>query len=167
MTRTTWFTALLLLGSGILLTQTLWLNPPARMAPLWVLLPTVTLLLLQLSRDVRPCLFSRLPVPHKPGALLGASLHLEAEPERGTGRATPEKRQRRELRMMVWIAFLAGAIYLVGLLLAVTMFLVPYLRAEAGVGWRRSLLITAATVGVIYLVFGVLAEVPFPEGIIF
>ncbi|HUP52284.1 MAG TPA: hypothetical protein VM198_07400 [Longimicrobiales bacterium] len=166
MTTRSWFTAGLLLLVGILLVQTLALTPASRLAPVWVLVPTAVLLLLQLLVDVSPRLGERLRILQ--GAMLvpaARSLSADTEP---THVSLPTRdRRNRELRVVVWIAWLITLMYLVGFLLATALFLLPYLRMESRIGWGRSAVLTAAAAGAIYVAFGVVARVTFPAGVLF
>ncbi len=165
MTQKTWFTAFLLVLTGLLLAESLVLSPLATRAPFWVLVPTLALLGLQLSLDLRPSLLHRRRILRD--SLLDVSAQPPSELVRRVWKAEPGERHQREIRLALWIALLVGGLYLVGLALSAAVFLLAYLRTEAGVGWRGSVLITAATLGVMYLAFGVLVPVPLPEPLLF
>jgi hypothetical protein len=159
-----WFSATLLLIVGIFLAESFALRPAARMAPLWALLPTLALLVLQVLVDASPRLRGRLSllqerviVPDTGGASVP-----EAGEEFG-----PRDRPSRELRLVFWLAWLMGLMYLVGLLPSTVLFLIPYLRSESGLGWGRSVVLTGVATAVIYVAFGLMARVPFPSGILF
>ncbi len=165
MTTKALFTAVLLLVASVLLGQTLLLRPAARLAPLWVLAPTVGLLLLQLLLDAAPGVARRLSALPR-DSLFGASKRIDAWRRGGSEGASPAERRRRERRMAVWVTVLVVLVYLVGFFAAVPIFLLPYLRLEAHVDWRGSLALTAVLVCVLYLVFYVMAPGSFPEGIV-
>ena len=44
---------------------------------------------------------------------------------------------------LAWFAFLIAASWLVGFILALTVFLIAFLRVRAGAGWPKVLLLTA------------------------
>ena len=161
-----WFSAALLFSVGVLLAQSFALSPASRMAPLWVLVPTIALLLVQLLLDAIPPLGRRLSLLQEgavaPGSE-GARAISEPAPDAGPSRDLGS----RELRLVLWLAWLMGLMYLVGFLLSTVLFLLPYLRVESGVGWGRSVVLTGVATAVVYLVFGVVARVPFPPGILF
>lgn len=161
-----WFTAVLLVLVGVLLAQSLALSSASRLAPLWALVPTAALLVVQLLVDLRPLLGERLRI------LQGAVL----VPGAGTSGASPDvasesvsdgSRRRRELRIVLWMGGLIVLMYLVGFLVSTVLFLLPYLRIESRIGWARAAVFTAVATGVIYFAFGVLARVPFPPGVLF
>ena len=167
MTSRRWFTGALVLVVGLLLVQSLALPPASRLAPLWVLVPTAVLLLVQLLLDVSPRVRERLhalqgPVVNAPGQRFPA-----AEAEGSPGAVHAGSRRTREIRVLFWMAWLIGLMYLVGFVLSTALFLLPYLRTESGLGWRRSVVLTAVATGVTYLVFGLVARVPFPPGVLF
>jgi hypothetical protein len=166
MTTRSWFTAGLLLLVGILLVQSQALTPASRLAPVWVLVPTAVLLLLQLLVDVRPRLGERLRILQ--GAMLVPAAHSLSAGAEPTHVSLPTRdRRSRELRVVVWIAWLIALMYLVGFLLATALFLLPYLRMESRIGWVRSAVLTAAAAGAIYVAFGVVARVTLPAGVLF
>ena len=49
---------------------------------------------------------------------------------------------RRGLRYLVWIVALYGGIWILGFLMAMTIFLGAFLRLEAGLRWRATVLLT-------------------------
>ena len=55
-------------------------------------------------------------------------------------------------------------VYALGFLAAVPLYLAPYLRFETHHTWRRTLVLTLLVTGFFYVAFGVLLDVPFPEG---
>jgi hypothetical protein len=134
----------MLILAGVLLAQTAFLAPLSRIAPLWVLLPTALLTGVQLARDAR----------------------IRSDSVR---RASPAavSRRRRQIRITLWIAAAAALVYLVGFMIAAGLFLLFYIGVESSLGWRRSLLVSAGTLGVLYLVFDLLAGMRFPVGVIF
>ena len=138
----TLFTLFLLFVAAVLLAQTRALAPLSRVAPLWVLVPTAALTVVQLFRDARN------------------ALRHETEPATAAIRL-------RQLRITLWIAAATALVYLLGLLIGSAVFLLLYIRAESSTGWRQSLLVTAATISAIYLVFVVLADMRFPAGALF
>jgi hypothetical protein len=164
MTTRGWFTGALLLLVVVFLSQSLALTPASRLAPLWVLLPTAVLLLVQLLVEVSPRLGERLLIPQ--GAVVVPGTR-SPDRESAHDSVPPGDRSSRELRVVFWIAWLIGLMYLVGFLLSTALFLLPYLRLESRIGWGRSAVLTAVATGVIYVVFGVVARVSFPAGVLF
>jgi hypothetical protein len=160
-----WFTALLLLLVGVLLAQSLALAPASRLAPLWVLVPTAVLLLVQILLDLSPRARDRLSFLQTTVVVPGVG-RPPTGPEVTLANLPAGDRRTRELRVILWITWLTGLVYLVGFLLSTALFLLPFLRLEARIGWLRSLVLAAVAIGVIYVVFGVVARVPFPAGIL-
>lgn len=140
----TWFTLFMLILAGVLLAQTALLAPLSRIAPLWVLVPTVLMTVFQLVRDAR----------------------IRSDSVR---RASPEAvaRRSRQIRITLWISVAAALVYAFGYMIAAGGFLLLYLRLESALGWWRSLGVSLGTVGVLYLVFVVLAGMSFPLGALF
>ena len=68
--------------------------------------------------------------------------------------------------MVLWGVFLLALVYGLGFLGAVPIYLAPYLRIEVRVSWKKALIVTVLTTGVLYLVFGLLLEAPLPKGLI-
>lgn len=137
------FTATLLAFTGTLIVSSLWLVPASRVAPLWVLVPTAALLLLRLALELRTVL-------HPPSP--------------ANGRTSPTHERRRLTSIVAWIAFLMVLVYLLGMFVAIALFLVPFLIREAGLRPRSAVLLAAVVLAVVGLAFGVLADIPFPEG---
>jgi hypothetical protein len=167
MTGRRWFTGALVLMVGLLLVQSLALAPASRLAPLWALVPTAVLLLVQLLLDVSPRASERLHALRGTGVKVPAQHVPVAETEAAPGTVHSGSRRTRELRVVIWMAWLIGLMYFVGFVLSTALFLLPYLRTESGLGWGRSVVLTAVATGVAYLVFGLVARVPFPWGVLF
>ncbi len=159
------FTGALLAISSVLMVQSLLLSPNARLAPLWVVCPTLILLCVQLARDLRRTRPRRAPILLD-FALRGRPDTSGAGPD-GSGTPSSGTQPRRELRLIGWLAWLCSAVYMVGFLPAAVLFLLPFLRWEAKVGWGASSILTAVTLGLLFVAFGMVAGIPFPEGMLF
>jgi hypothetical protein len=131
-----------------------------------VLLPTAVLLLVQLLVEVSPRLGERLLILQG-AVVVPGTRSPPTDRESAHHSVLPGDRSSRELRVVLWIAWLIGLMYLVGFLLSTALFLLPYLRLEPRIGWGRSAVLTAVATGVIYVVFGVVARVSFPAGVLF
>jgi hypothetical protein len=167
MTGRAWFTWALLPPVVLLLVLSFGLAPASRLAPLWVLVPTTVLLLVQLLMDSSPRVRERLRVLQGATVDVPVSETRAAEPEPAPATVYPGSRRGREVRVVFWLALLIGLIYAVGFVLSTALFLLAYLRKESGLGWGRAVTLAAVATAVVYLVFGVVARVPFPPGVLF
>jgi len=66
---------------------------------------------------------------------------------------------------LAWFAFLLGASALVGFILALTVFLLSFLRLRAGVSWTRAVILTAIGIGFLIFLGGTLGR-DFPPGLL-
>ena len=170
MTSRTWFTVGLLCLVGVLVQQSLQLAPASRVAPLWALLPTAVLLLAQLLADLNPRLGATrlifrgsVAVPSRDAQPKGtAEGEAASDPV-----AAREDRRRRALRMLSWIVGLLGLVYFLGVYLATAVFLLLYLRLESRLRWTSSAVLATLATGLTYVVFGIVARVPFPPAALF
>jgi hypothetical protein len=160
MKATTLFTITLLAFTCVLIVECVTLSPASRAAPLWVLVPTVVLLLVLLLPDTLPRLRRRVGGD---GDGAGPERSFDARSVGGPEWPRRDAERWRGARITGWLLLLIGLVDTCGFFVAVPLFVVPYLRLEAGLRWSRSALFAAALVGALYLVFGVWVDVPFPE----
>ncbi|MDQ2633476.1 MAG: tripartite tricarboxylate transporter TctB family protein [Pseudomonadota bacterium] len=73
---------------------------------------------------------------------------------------------RRWLSVIGWIAAFFIGLHLFGLLVALPVFTVFYLRVVAKASWLTCFLYVLGTAGLIYLLFVAVLHLPLPEGII-
>jgi len=66
---------------------------------------------------------------------------------------------------LAWFAFLIAASWLVGFILALTVFLIAFLRVRAGAGWPKVLLLTACGIALMCVMAGALNR-DFPPGLL-
>ncbi|WP_068118730.1 tripartite tricarboxylate transporter permease [Tropicimonas marinistellae] len=66
---------------------------------------------------------------------------------------------------LAWLLFLLGLSALVGFILALVVFFIAFLRVRAGVSWTRTLLLTAAGLGFLCSMAGILHR-DFPPGLL-
>ena len=154
------FTVALTIVTVALLVETLQLAPASRLAPLWVIVPTLALLALELTGLAGGAVASP------------ASNHVtggggRVSPEEGAGNGSSPVPPGRAFRLVLWGGVLLTLVWTLGFLAAVPLYLAPYLRSEAGLSWRRSLGLTALTAALFWAVFGVLMRAPFPRGVLF
>lgn len=145
------FTLFLLAVTALLFLLTLDLGRIARLVPLWVVIPTLGLLLLQLIVDVAPSKpegrhHPRTPwlwMAARPTALGGTGIHPAVAGPQSNVVQLPG-------RNFMWIAWMAVSIWLVGLLYAVPLYALLYLRTRAGQGWRSSIAVASAMGLILY-----------------
>lgn len=156
----TLFTLGLLAFTCALIVESLTLSPASRAAPLWVLVPTAVLLLVRLVPAAVPPLRRGGPAN---GIGAGAERSFDARTVGGPAWSRPDAARWRGARITGWLLLLIALIDAVGFFVAIPLFVVPYLRAEAGLRWRASCVFAVVLLGVLYVVFGVWVDVRFPE----
>jgi len=159
------FTVGLLVVTVLLLVESLNLSDASRAAPIQVLVPTLLLLMVRLGLDLRG---DADPLAIGRGQRSAAGVEAGTAPVAGvTVGGAPWLRvgagRWRSLRIAGWIGLLTGLVYLLGFFAAVPLFLLGYLRLETEVGWWGGLAFAAIVAGAIYMIFGVLVNLPFPE----
>jgi hypothetical protein len=139
------FTLFLLAVTALILYLTLGLGRIARLVPLWVVVPTLGLLLLQLIADVAPPRLN----PRRPWLLMAARQMEIGGTGIHTAVAGPQSNDVRLAgRNFIWISWMVISIYLLGLFYALPLYALLYLKTRAGQGWRSSIAV-AATMGFI------------------
>jgi hypothetical protein len=144
------FTLFLLAVTALLCYLTLDLGRIARLVPLWVVVPTLGLLLLQLIADVAP---KEIKGHHHSRA---PWLLAMAGQKQGSGKGIQMKvgRQPSEAhlagRNFIWISWMVISIYLLGLLYAVPLYTLLYLKSRAGQGWRSSIAVASSMGFILY-----------------
>jgi len=73
---------------------------------------------------------------------------------------------RRAIEAFAWVLGLLGGVYVVGFPVAITVFLLTYLRFRAKESWRYVIAMTTILVGMLYLFFDHVLHVVWPEGIL-
>ena len=122
------------------LAATTTLGRPARLAPLWVILPTTALLLVQLGIDLRAALRAGRAAPADQGA------------------------GRREIQGIAWLVGLTLGVLALGLALAVPAFVALHLRYHAREPWWRALAAAALALAVIVAGLSYGFGIVLPEG---
>lgn len=144
-----YFTGFLTAVTGLLFLATLGLSPVGRLAPIWVVVPTAGLLLVELVREVRQ---------------VRSRLDDEAE-----GEPTPAGlpgTEGRLSRMAAWGVVLIVLVWVLGFIAAAPVFVAAYLRLEARLPWSRALLLSAVVAALSFLVFDGLLELTLPIGLL-
>jgi uncharacterized membrane protein len=94
-----------------------------------------------------------------------AQLVLDLREEPSTERVS-ELARRRTVAIFAWMAGFVLLVLLVGLPLAVPLFVFAYLLLQSAAGWRLSFLLTAAAWGFFHVLFERLLRFPFDTGLV-
>jgi magnesium-transporting ATPase (P-type) len=73
---------------------------------------------------------------------------------------------RRYGGIMVWVIITSLAIYLIGFLIALPVFILSYLKTH-GYGWLKSIIIAAGMTAILFVVFEVLLRMDLYDGLFF
>lgn len=141
MNRRLGWLALAAVPAGLVLWDTWTLAPGSRLAPLWVLLPTLALSGVLAVRGTR---IGPTTVDVDDGSSPPTTVIAPF-------RLAPQGRTR-EIRLLTWLLALGALVVLFGFPVAVPIFLAPYLRIETGLSWKRAWL-AAGTVTALFLLF--------------
>ena len=135
------FTGLLLLATLVIGVEILALNPHARLAPLWAIIPTLVLLLVQLCLELWPG-FAReaRQIVLRSAANDKIVERLEMAAPAGS-QANAERSVARECEAFAWLALLLIAVLAFSLDWGVAAFLLCYLLVRTSLPvWRSGLL---------------------------
>lgn len=138
--------------------------PAARFMPFIVGIPAIALCLLQLAIDFYR---RRLPVAddtsdplkqaeEQVARLTGHPVHFDMPSENALfTESTQDERERVRREIVVWGYFLAliACILLFGFRIAVPIFLIAFLRFQAGASWRNALIYGGAGALAMYVLF--------------
>lgn len=75
------------------------------------------------------------------------------------------KEKKRELSVVAWFSGCTAAIYFLGFLVAIPLFLFLFLKIWAKESWLMSLALAAAVPAIVYLTFVYILSVPLHRGI--
>lgn len=132
-----------------------------RIGPLGVTIIGIVTLLLVAASEVSPRLASKLRV-NLMGGVFGGRI-----PEPDADEEADETGSKPLVILIVWIIGFAISIFLLGFLISIPLFVFLFLRFARGVSWARSLVLTAATFGGLYLLFPFLLNLRLFEGVLF
>lgn len=157
--KSAWLSLLLLGIAVLMLAMTFALNPTARLVPMWVAVPAVSLLFLQACLDLFPnwskkvSRFERLRLRNVEAlrAKADASKPRETEP---LG------------RVLGWFAAAPILISLLGFILATPLYTIAFLRFRAGESWFRSVAVGAVISLVISLLLSLAIGKPIIDGLL-
>jgi hypothetical protein len=149
------FTFSLVAGSVGFLYLTLTLAPTARQVPLFVVVPLVVLLFLQLLRDVRSARSGGYEgsVPEKTTAWPRGPHETQA----GTGPAAEMEPKPRRF-VLPWVLGLPALAQLLGMVAGPGLFVLLYLRVRGEAPWRVALAGSVVTVLGLWLLLSVVLE---------
>ena len=149
------FTLSLLAGSIGLLCLTLALPPTARQVPLFVVVPLVVLLFLQLFRDLRGARSGGHDgsVPEKTTAWPRVSEETQA----GVGPADEMEPKPRRF-VLPWVLGLPALAQLLGMVAGPGLFALLFLRLRGRTAWRVALAGSILTMLGLWLLLGVILE---------
>jgi hypothetical protein len=152
--------------------------PGARFMTFVIGIPAIFLCLLQLVLDIRD--WRRVPevgdersdfekAEEQVSRMVGRQVHFDVAHELlagGDAKLDPKAMVQREV--IIWSYFLAliAGIILFGFHIAVPVFLIAFLRLQAKVTWRLSLVLTALASAVLFIVFERFLRMPLHSGFI-
>lgn len=163
-TRRACFTLLLLAFAGVILSMTFGLGRIARMVPLAVVVPTLLLLALQLMMDLLPGLaqtYGRLENKDLFGVQGLREKINEAVETAKDGAPQGDK----ESRAFLWLLTMLALVYLLGLLIALPLYTLLYLKSGSE-KWLTAIVIASAIFCLIYGVSILNSGAPLYEGLL-
>jgi hypothetical protein len=158
------FTFLLLAFAGVILYMTFGLGRVARMVPLVVVVPTILLLVLQLMMDLLPGLaqtYGRLENKD----LFGVQGLREKISEAVEAEEDGARQSHKERRAFLWLLTMLALVYLLGLLIALPLYTLLYLKSGSE-KWLTAIVMAAAIFGLIYGVSTINSGAPLYEGLL-
>jgi hypothetical protein len=75
--------------------------------------------------------------------------------------------RKREISLVFWLAGLTIAIYFIGFLLTLPLFLILFLKIKSKESWLLSIIIAVVTGGILYFMFFEILKVPTYHGYLF
>ena len=157
------FTALLCLGAGLMLWQTMGLGRVARLAPIWAIFPTIGLLLLQLVLDLRPAWGKRL---ERSALTVRPRVRLSPKAEQAAGSlaAGGDDRRSREAVALGGLLGLTALVWAVGVVVAVPLFLLGQAALGPSLSWPRAAALGLGAFVLLYLGFPNILGIELPPG---
>jgi hypothetical protein len=166
-TEKTLFTFIITAFVGWLLYLTLNLSPVSRQVAMAVVTTTFVLLVFQLIIDLLPGLEQRYRRFDK-ADLFGVERFKEKVPAEALDESVNQEgaasRRQQELNLFFWILLLLGSLLILGLMVALPLYTLLYLRYRSGERWRLSIVIAAAIGGLLYGVFTLALNIHLYEG---
>jgi hypothetical protein len=81
-------------------------------------------------------------------------------------RLGPDSDGRLDVLAYFWLLMLLGALFVLGFLISIPLYIAFYLRFQAGLGWSRSTIYGASTWLFVYLLFVRLFEIRLHSGML-
>lgn len=147
-------------------------SPRSRLMPLMVGIVTLVLIVVQFMFEAVPSLSkyaSYGKIDFEADLLKSENVAMELTTEQKAkkkAKMSPEEKQQRLITIWSWIAGLGVALFVVGFLIALPLFLLLFLRINAGLTWLKSSVMTAVTSGVLYVVFSMVLHMEFYGGLL-
>lgn len=163
----TLFTLVISAFVGFMFYLTINLDPVARLVPLTVVIPTLTLLIFQLVVDLVPWLEQRYRRFEKVDLFGVEQIQKKvlSHDQTNSVKAINEiSRGRRELSMFLWLLLLFPFIYLFGLLIALPTYTFLYLRWRSRESWTLSISMAVGMCSLLYGIFILVLRVRLYEG---
>jgi hypothetical protein len=130
-------------------------------------IPTVLLVLIKVFELIAPDLYDSITVQESPSEADGERNDLKEKYEQATGGPvhSPEERVYYAIEMTIWIVALPVLMFLIGLVNALVLFVFAFgLRFYDDV--RDTIVVTVAFSVGMYLFFGLIMGIQFPEGML-
>lgn len=111
--------------------------------------------------------FVRVVLKRMPAPPPGHRGMIDTAEDAGAVDAMGEDDRGRALRLLGWIAAVVALSWLLGQIVAMSLFMLTFLRYESGVRWRTAALAAALTGGFLYVVFGRVLVVTWLDGAVY
>ena len=161
------FAVVMLLFSGTAFVMAIGYSDTGRAFPLIVIVLLIAMLILKILSIFNPEIAKRVDIrgielPAQSIACDGA-----ADQERPEDQAVVDiVKWPQELMMIFWLAFLLVSIYLLGFLYTIPVFLVSFLKFQGKHSWLVSAIVSVAVLAFVYVLFGIVLSLEFPQGVI-
>jgi len=155
------FEVLLLVAVAYFVIEATDYNRRARLVPILIGVPVFLLILFQIAVDHVPS-FERF----RPGRVQLTNVPAGVARREAAETASDAETSRRELTALAWVIGLGIALTLFGYYLVIPLFLITFLRFVAALNWRRALISTALTSGILYAAFVWFLRVDFYPGLL-
>lgn len=152
----------LLAFAGTILYLTLQLSPAARLVPLAIAIATLTLLVFQLILDLAPGFTRKHRLLTQQDVFGIDQLRPNLESVQAD-EAAKDSRGNREITVLGWILLLSLLIYILGLLVAMPLYTLLYLKRR-GEGWFLAIGVSGGLAAALYGLLVELLRAPLFEG---